>query len=268
MYYSPYDKFQCDITWTPTIFTVLVNATDHTITPTVKGPGNGSMFDDGTFLMQNSMSSLGLLAQTASSVAYSSVGESLVTNWQTQFNRTFAQNETLNGDPTQIAAAEDSFNAMLDDIMGGFNAAQLWFSPQNASQGNTSSLVPANLTYSAVRIGDKGYIWATLGINLVILIIAIEEIIRTKNWRRLALFDYLDLKSVIIAASAGGPAVVDAVRTSYQVGSHWTGDAGSREAAMTRVRLAGGDDEKGDEPAIVLISKEKKSEDEEKTPLV
>ena len=61
------------------------------------------------------------------------------------------------------------------------------------------------ITDDSIRLGRDNYIFATLAINTVLIIIGIgiEEAIRARNWKRMSWLNYLDMKSVIVAASTG-----------------------------------------------------------------
>ena len=71
----------------------------------------------------------------------------------------------------------------------------------------------------------------------MILVIAIEEAIRTRNWKGLPLFDYLNLTSMVVASSAGGTGVAEACTQKHKHGEIWKGKSGSKEAGEVRVRL-------------------------------
>ena len=216
--------------------------------------------DSNDYLIGNVMASLGLLAQTAASPSFETLGESLHNNWQT-FNQSIgfqanltgsnATQETYNtsavfdGNDTAIfSAVQDSFNAMIDDIIGGFGAAQLYWEGNTDSESDTATILHLDSQYLAIRLGQDGYIFATLAINLVILVIAIEEAVRTRNWNGLPLLDYLNLTSIVVASSAGGTAVADACARKHGLGRSWEGESGSREAGQVRVRLAQGKEDK------------------------
>ena len=78
---------------------------------------------------------------------------------------------------------------MIDDIMGGFGAAQLYWEGNTDSESETATILPLDSQYSAIRLSQDGYIFVTLATNLVILVIAIEEAVRTRNWNGLPLLD-------------------------------------------------------------------------------
>ena len=200
------------------------------------------------------MASLNLLAQTAASPSFETLGKSLNDNWQTYnqsigfladptgsngTHETYNTSAVFDGNETAIfGAVQDSFNAMLDDIICGFGAAQLYWKAEMESQTDaTTTTLPLDSQYSAIRLGQDGYIFATLAINLVILVVAIEEAIRTRNWKGLPLLDYLNLTSMVVASSAGGTEVADACTHKHKKGKSWQGKSGSQEAGEVRVRL-------------------------------
>ena len=273
--YNAYNQLQCDVTWTPYLFNVGINFTNQTIFVDPLRPlQDASSFDVHSYLFTNTMASLGLLAQTSASSSYATLGESLLHNWATynesivlqtqgtKFNGniTYGANSTGDGDPSPARALQDSLDAMLDDILVGFGAASLSWEFDGNGTGSADMVVQ----YSAVRLGEAAYIYATLAINIVLFIITVEEAIRTRNWKGISLFDYLDLKSVIVAASAGGTGIADECRSKHAEGKLWDGDVASREVADTRVKLVLGkghgkeDEEEGAEvgPAIVFAGPE------------
>ena len=289
-YYLPYNSVVCNISWTPTIFSIGVNSTDktiyvqpqHTLVPIV-----GS-FDDHEFLRTNAMASLSILAQTSASLFYAPLGQSLNNNWrtyyqQTQFrlyeenlnrsltaNSTNVSQSTFNNDAdlfwsitdnatdlfrstTLFPALQDSVNAMLDDIMVGIADAQLYYHSDSLDMRNSNWTRNADVTvqFSAFRLGDENYIYLTLIINIFIFIIALEEASRTRNWHGLSLFNYQDVKSIVVAASAGGTAIANECRKSHGSGKTWNCDEAGEAAAEIQVRLL--TDDPDDEGRLVIV---------------
>ena len=270
--YEAYDRFQCDVTWTPTLFNVTVNIVNKTIlVQPLNSLQNAIGFDDNAYLRTNTMASLSILAQTSFSSSYATLGQSLLGNWAT-YNESLAYkaqgssfngniiygvNGTELGDHSPASALQDSLDAMLDDIIVGFGAASLGWEFNGNGTGNAA----IEAQYSAVKFGENRYIYATLAINIILFVIAIEEVIRTRNWKDISLFDYQDLKSVIMATSAGGTGIADECRSRHLEGTSWDGDAASKEVAEMRVKLVVSRHEKGAEegegevdrgPAIVF----------------
>lgn len=256
-YYKPYDSIQCTIDWAPTTFNISVNATSQTIVVDPLETQTQNEFDRRGYLISNTMASLGLLAQSAASPYYETTGESLMNNWQT-YNKSLT---TTLGDSSPIPAVQDSFDAMIDDILVAFGAAQLVWQFGNGSYGTVNTTLSSE--YSAIRLGEDNYIYATLAVNLLILIIAIEEMIRTRNWKHLDLLDYLDLKSVIVAVSAGGTGIADECRHRHEEGTHWNGDSGSKEAAGVRINVLPSSTDQSVGPRIVLAHSGINADDKE-----
>lgn len=122
---------------------------------------------------------------------------------------------------------------MIDDILVAYGTSQLFW-PHEGRENSHANLISQ---YSAIRLGEDTYIYATLAINILILIVAVEELIRTRNWKHLDLLDYLDLKSVIVAVSAGGAGIAEECRHRHKEGTHWDGDSGSKVAAGIRIKV-------------------------------
>ena len=279
-YYARYNSTICTITWTPTMFNVAVNFTNQTIyvEPQYSLP-DATSFDSNEYLRTNTMASLGLLAQTSASMSYATLGQSLVNNWATYYeytqfllygdgfntNVSFTNNATVLFNSTDpLPALEDSIDAMIDDIIVGFGAAQLHWQ----FGGNGTGYAGLVGQFSAIRLGLDKYIFLTLAINIAILIIAIEEAIRTRNWHNISLFDYLDVKSVIVAASTAGTAVADEAHRIHKPGTIWEGDGVGKAAASIRVKVLKDDPDQERGPMIVLASDQKGEHDDGKTGLL
>ena len=262
--YADYNRMQCSVNFTQAEFRVEVNVTSSTINVTVLDSSQLSQdrpFDGNHHLKSNTMASLSLLAQTTSSVAFEALGQSLIDNWRTSnqsisnTNVTFDPDQEFEGNATSIfSAADASFNAMIDDILLGYGAAQLyWGVGRNPQASGISRNASVTSTYDSIRLGQDGYIFATLVINILLIIIGLEEAIRTRNWKQMPLLDYLDLKSMIVATSAGGKDIWEDCNSRHPEGSAWNGDNSSKEAASVRIRLGqGSDTSTGRQPIIML----------------
>ena len=257
--YGPFNKIQCTINFIQTNFSVGVNVTNSTI---IVEPVNtldksiSNTFDEHNYLIGNAMASLGLLAQTTASLTYENLGESLNDNWQI-YNKSIKSGNAVErpnlasrrNDTSPVSAVEDSFNAMLDDILVGYGAAQLEW---NTQQPGAARNITLRNQYSAIRLGQDSYIFATIAINILILLIAVEEAVRTDNWKQIPLLDYLDLKSVIVAVSAGGRDIAEDCRTRHETGTGLDGQSRNKEAADVRIRLIQGSDDFSRGPVIAL----------------
>jgi hypothetical protein len=126
----------------------------------------------------------------------------------------------------------DSFSAIIDDLLVGYGAVQIVI-------GNDTISTPLSITVEAARIGKPGYIYATLGLNLLTLFLVLLEAARTRFWSRLRKFNYLDLESAIVASSAGGPVLAGKVDQMHQLqGSCWSGDPADPILSNLRITLS------------------------------
>lgn len=84
---------------------------------------------------------------------------------------------------------------MVDDMLLGYASAQLVV-------GNFSDATPAVVNRVALRVGQDIYIHAVFGVNVVILVLVLAEAVRTRAWKALVDFNYMDVSSLIISSSA------------------------------------------------------------------
>ena len=62
-------------------------------------------------------------------------------------------------------------------------------------------------------------------LNFLVILIVLFETARTRCWKYLTRFNILDIKSAIVAASAGGSGIVKAVWAMHRSkGTRWAGD--------------------------------------------
>jgi hypothetical protein len=69
--------------------------------------------------------------------------------------------------------------------------------------GNQSTVTDAVVTSMELRIGQRVYIYAMFAFNLVVVIIAFEEAIRTMFWGGLGKWNYMDIEAVIMSSWNG-----------------------------------------------------------------
>jgi hypothetical protein len=89
-----------------------------------------------------------------------------------------------------LCSVEESFTAMIDDLLVAFGASQLVL-------GQSSAPVTISAQMSALQIGKQVYIFWCLALNLVLLLCVLEEAWRNDLWKQLHSFDFLDLESLI-----------------------------------------------------------------------
>lgn len=86
---------------------------------------------------------------------------------------------------------------MTDDMLGAYAAAQLMV-------GNLTQSTSATLRVTAMAVGEIKYSIAVFAVNIVVILLFLIEIIRTRGWKDLPDFDVADVRHLVIAASEGG----------------------------------------------------------------
>jgi hypothetical protein len=101
-----------------------------------------------------------------------------------------------------LAGLTNSVSAMLDDILVGYASAQLMVGKQSTS-------TEAVITSLKLKLGQRVYIYAIFVLNLVVVMTLLEEAIRTRLWRGLVEWDYMDIGQVIVSGLKGGRKMAD-----------------------------------------------------------
>jgi hypothetical protein len=209
--YTVLNRTQCEVVFTPSLFRVSVSTTDRLINVTLQSSTANDM--DPTNV--NGKSGLGVIAQQAmrSPTLLSMINTSLYTSvlgnmFVSNINNAKAAqgagfiSKNMDNDTVALLAIADSLESLVDDTLLAYSSAQLWQQMQsNATTPTTSTGVEAQI--NAVKIGKDLYIILTAVINLIIVLIFVEESIRTKGWRQLQRFDYRNLSSVVDAGAIG-----------------------------------------------------------------
>ena len=78
----------------------------------------------------------------------------------------------------------------------------------NASAGDISS-VDAHLTVRAVRLGEAKFVYALFTICVVLLVAVAVEACRTRVWRSLPRWDYIDTTCLVMASAVAGEDLVN-----------------------------------------------------------
>ena len=128
--------------------------------------------------------------------------------------------------------------SLMDDSLLAFASAQLVLHYETSSQ-----VKPGSLTVGAVVIGTRGYVYSLFAFNFLLILILFEEMLRTRCWANLPLFDYNDVKGVIVASSMGAKELAKkVVATHERRGSVWVADPHDKTASGMRVQLKCRDD--------------------------
>ena len=105
--------------------------------------------------------------------------------------------ESLTEAASTLAGLENSITVMLDDILVGYASAQLVV-------GKDFKNTNVTIQVEAIRLGEGIYIYAVAALNLLALLLVVGEAWRTRMWKDLVVFDYMDLRDVVISSSQGG----------------------------------------------------------------
>ena len=212
--YRELDQIQCEVFFTPTVFDVTVNRIERSIAVEALPSAEAEDIDPSGHLRANVMHSINLLSRMSPSLYVSVLGETLNRNLE----RMQKQRPTLNITEAVTSAVADSFTAIIDDILVAYGASQI------VNAHDTTSIIAHGLM-EATQLGHPFYRSSVLILNLLIILIVLFETTRTRCWKHLTRFNVLDIKSAIVAASAGGSGIVKAVWARHRSkGTRWAGD--------------------------------------------
>jgi hypothetical protein len=225
-FYTILDHIQCSVSFTPQLFNVNVDVLSQNIA-VIPTPYASIDIDPSRGLVNNTFYSLNFLSQILT----------------TMYTGVLADAFTLNIEAVQARNNHSNINATESDILTGVTEGlelllDFYFGSIGASQlmlFNSSTPVRATISYTAVRLVEPVYAYASFGINIIIVLWFAFEAARTRFWKDLPLFNSLDLKSVIVGFAAGQSEQLNSVK-------NWTGDAGDR--AVGRLKVVLGPDER------------------------
>ncbi len=222
--YASLNATQCSIAFTPKTFNVSVSLSDHSIN--VTDFSDGVDFAASRNLTHTLTRQFELIANDQTSLYVSIIGDSFNSSIAS-FNASVASD--VSPAPSEasatLAGLTNSVTAMVDDLLVAYSSAQLMIM-------NDTSPVPAIVEIHALRYGSGLYIYLTFAINTAIILLLAEEALRTRGWKNLLYFDYMDPRSLIIGGSMGGCAVAleakiawtDRTRPMYKYDSNKVGD--------------------------------------------
>ena len=229
--YTPLNHTQCEVTFTPTEFSVAVDVINKTIV--VEPIQDKDWFQNKTIadaLHAQLLHILYDIAQSLSTSLYTNpIGSAFINN--------IAAVQDLNHDTsekTNLTAIENTFVSILDDSMVAYTTAQIMLL-------NDIKAVPVNFTSNAYTFGTANYLYPIVSLNFLICFVVLVEMLRTKLWTRISKFDFIDTKNVIIAASdAGRGMAMESESLHRQAGSRWVADPDDRLIGGIRTVLAKG----------------------------
>jgi hypothetical protein len=220
-HYHYLNHAQCEVTFTPTLFNIGVDvvAQNITVTPAASGDININLDPSGG-LVNGTFYSLNFLSQIMSTMYTGVFGDAFTRN----INATQARENHVNRTQSDIITGlTEGLEFLLDFYLGTIGASQLMLFDE-------SMPVNATMEFNAVQLGEPVYAYLSFSINLGIVILYIFEVIRTRFWKDLPLFNSIDTKSVILGFAGNRKEPLMSVR-------NWAGDAADRDAGRLTVKL-------------------------------
>lgn len=194
--YTEFNQSQCEVVFTPSAFIVHadLSAKSITVQPRQLDDSEVSLVPNTTITV-NAMNTLNLLSRMSSSFYTSVLGDALTHNLVSASDI----DPPTSGVASSIilGSLQDSFTAALDDILGSFAAAQIVL-----AQDTTPTALTAY--HSTTRLGEPLYVYVIAGISIVLFLAQCVELLRQRFWHGLPVFDIFDVRSAIVASSAGG----------------------------------------------------------------
>jgi hypothetical protein len=215
--YSLLSNISCSVDFRPKEFSVQVDKVAKTINVSPGVDFTGSL--DVNFHLRNiAMQQLGIVSQVSTTLYFSAIGDSLLAN--------MANSASFNSETANLTTVAESFTSMLDAILLALTSAQTQL-PGFEGNSSLSQQVPVNLELTVARIGNEKFIIAMAVLNAGIVLVLGFFMIRTRFWKHLPRFSYLDVGSVIVASAVDGRGIRRDVHRATE-GSHvsqepWSG---------------------------------------------
>lgn len=198
--YGHLNATQCEIFFVPTLFDVVVNFSGHNISITPTNTTNANVDDtqlgwDTGHLKYVLTRQFELIANAQTNLYTSLVGNSLnssIADYLTASNGTVSslREATLPG-------LANAVTVMTDDMLVAYAQAQLMI-------GGFMESRPAVVQRQAMRVGEDAYVYALFVFNILIILVMLFECFRTRGWKDLVLFDYMDVEWLTIGGFRGG----------------------------------------------------------------
>jgi hypothetical protein len=114
-----------------------------------------------------------------------------------------------------------------------------YFLPNNGE--GEFSLIDAELTVEAIRLGDPSFVYITFAISTTLLLAMYAEAFRTRAWASLPLWNFTDMTCLVLSgAVAGSDLLAELHREGDRRSMYWAGHGGSWTRQSLGVDRAGG----------------------------
>ncbi|KAJ7161778.1 hypothetical protein C8R43DRAFT_1233401 [Mycena crocata] len=263
--YNALDKVQCETQFIPQIFQVSVNISSCVIqvepiaNSTTDMDPSAATYGAGLGLIPRGIvAAISSLCSTTTALYNSAMGDSFISNIQ---NVATTRNASVDDTSVILDGVSTALESMIDDVLLAWASAQIEIAwKQNDVTAATTTTVPT-VTIATMHVGKFLYVAIVAAVNFLIVAAYFVELLRTRAWRGMPVFDYNDVASMAVAASMGGTQLGAAVAFAHEnVGNAWTGAPGEMEGANAKISLRF---EKG-RPTIAVA---RPLEDDEQWPL-
>ncbi|MCJ1292943.1 hypothetical protein MMC34_004496 [Xylographa carneopallida] len=211
-YYAPLNNVQCEMTFASRNFSVAVDRDNQTVSVTALEEVTWPPY--GELVVNGSVAAISTMAQALATTMYVSIlGQSLIYN--------IANVEAFQGvsNSSKLLGVADAINSLLDNILVTYAAAQLMVAKEEVP-------IEVDSQVTAIVLGTSAYVFPIFALNLLICLVYLVEVFRTRGWRHLSSFNFMNIKSVIIGTSIGGTTIATKARRMYEIPS--PGGHGSR----------------------------------------
>ena len=224
-YYGSLNNVQCDIIFYPRNFSVIVDTTHQFIT--VSPLDDVDMPPYGQLVINRTLDAMSIMSMVLTNANVSMLGQALLNN----IDNVPPDDDPPNSTDSNLLGISDAVDSFIDNILLSYALAELMI---------TEDFVPINVTSeeAAIVFGTPVYIYLIFITNLIIFLVYMAEALRTRGWRDLTTFNYVDVKTVIVGTSMGGTGIADKVNTLHeQNGSTWRAERRDRIAGQIHAQL-------------------------------
>jgi len=224
------NQVQCSISMIPTPFTVNVDTQNRKISVIPQNNSNVLDIEPTGFIADSASSVLAIMSGLDMSFGASLIGSILKRNINNKISQLGLSDQSQQPDIATLQGIAESIETLIDDNLLATASAQLMIAKDTYTVNPTAYK-------TGLRIGDKGVVVGLVLVNALIILLFIEEALRTRNWRNLSKFNYSKVEDIIVASSLGGSALGDAVLSK----SSWVAGDLTEAAGDIKVIASHGD---------------------------
>jgi hypothetical protein len=208
--FAQLQKTQCRLDFTARSFELSVDNVGRTITVIPQNSIAWPAYAD--VLLETLAAEHSSTSQTDGTFGGSTLGKAIVSN----INILSAyRNETTVTKDTRLQAIEAFLADLMDNYLMSFSQSRYFLNT------NERQTVDTLVSREVIVYGEKKYIYATLVLNLLVILVCLGEAVRLRFWVNVNRLELLDIASVAIDASRGGTqlaATVQALSTKQVSG--------------------------------------------------